>query len=68
LSAPSVGRVRKSVAEKDSRPLSLLGYVQGDAIRSDIVVLEVWAVDASRRFRLSHSTQQRARTGSSPAR
>jgi hypothetical protein len=56
------------VAEKDSRPLSLLGYAQGDAIRSDIVVLEVCAVDASRRFRLSHSTQQRARTNNSPAR
>jgi hypothetical protein len=55
------------VAEKNGWPFPLLSYVQGDAISSEVVLLEKWAV-ASKPFRSSHSTQQQAGTNGSPTR
>jgi len=56
------------MAEKNGWPFPLLSYVQGDAISSDVVLLEKGAVDASKTFRSSHSTQQQAGTNGSPTR
>jgi hypothetical protein len=56
------------VAEKNGWPFPLLSYMQGDAISSDVVLLEKGAVDASKPFRSSHSTQQQAGTNGSPTR
>jgi hypothetical protein len=56
------------VAEKNGRPFTLLSYVQGDAIGSDVILLEQGAVDACKIFRSSHSTQQQAGTNGNPAR
>ena len=55
------------MAEKNGWPFPLLSYVQGDAISSDVVLLEKGAVDASKTFRSSHSTQQQAGTNGSSA-
>jgi hypothetical protein len=52
------------MAEKNGRPFALLSYVQGDAIGSDVVLLET--LGASRTFRFSHLPQQQACTNSGP--
>ncbi len=56
------------MAEKNGWPFPLLSYVQGDAISSDVVLLEQGAVDACKTLRSSHSTQQQAGSNDSPAR
>jgi hypothetical protein len=49
LAAPRIGGIRKSVAEKNGRPLPLLGDMQRYAVGCDVVRFE--SVVASRTFR-----------------
>ena len=56
------------MAEKNGWPFPLLSYVQGDAISSDVVLLEKGAVDAANTSRSRHSTQQQTGTNGSPTR
>jgi hypothetical protein len=50
------------MAEKNGWPFSLLGHMQGDAIRGDVGLLDLWAVDPCETIRPSHATQQKACT------
>ncbi len=55
------------MAEKNGWPVPLLSYVQRDAIRSDVVLLEKGAVEDCRTFRLRSLPQRQACTNGSPA-
>jgi hypothetical protein len=56
------------MAEKNGGPFPLLSNVQGNAISSDVVLLENGAVDASNTFRSRHSTQHQTGTHGRAAR
>src|SRR5476649_2856188 len=66
LSTPRIGGIRKSVAEKNGRPVPLFSYVQGDAIGSNVVLLE--GLVAARVLCFSLLTQQQGCSNGSPTR